>query len=469
MGRDGWGNAQGGRWGVGDGAQADGGAQEEAGGDSLGVGDPAGEAIASGVNAAGSTDVAGGTGGPGDADGAQPSDLEMFLASMLSNSTGMTEELLRENGMDAPAKDGERRVVERPLTPEEAQLVAERDAVEAALNDVRTRNHGGKLGTVGRWAELGLAPAHMDDDSFASFVFDCLEAAKNAAAFEGSGLPVDLEIYPDSREVSDAQGAGSDSDVDARQAEAGTGVTRDGSAAGSGRAAADAAIPGAAAGADASGAADAPAEDVDAPVDGTPADAATTGCAAGGGVAACDVSPDVACEGAAGEGADASDGASEDDAPVSPVRTEDEDVEYVEPAALEHVHDPLECDDIRVIEGKGDVYLYSTRRMSDNYAHWAYLAAEGDDALTLVDNARQECRVYPRPLLARALTNPPYNFTLDHVYGVFRQVEESGDYPDIKQCSASNGDVYYYSTDYLSTAQAKALAEWYSVERAQNV
>ena len=43
--------------------------------------------------------------------------------------------------------------------------------------------------------------------------------------------------------------------------------------------------------------------------------------------------------------------------------------------------------------------------------------------------------------------------------------QESGAYPDIKTCGASNGDQYFYSTDYLSDAQAKALAEWYSVER----
>ena len=70
---------------------------------------------------------------------------------------------------------------------------------------------------------------------------------------------------------------------------------------------------------------------------------------------------------------------------------------------------------------------------------------------------------------ARSLTNAPYGFSLDHVYEVFRQVEASGAYPDIQTCRASNGDVYFYSTTYLSPAQAKALAQWYSVEKAMNV
>ena len=384
----------------------------------------------------------------GDADvpgEAQPSDLEMFLANMLSNSTGMTDALLRENGMDVPGGRGGEgpRVVERPLLPEEAQLVAERAAVQAALDDVRTRNHGGKLGSVARWAELGLAPAHMDDDTFSTFLFDCLEAAKGGAPFEGSGMPVDLAIYPDPRDV-----AGDDEGDDADAIAAGAAGDEDGAgAAGDAGKVADetADVAGIADGVDATATAAAGgAADAEAQGDGeaeAPREVEGEGCAE-----IADEDTDAAADGDCGA-----------------------DVEYVEPAVLEHVHDPLDCDDIRVIEGKRDVYLYSTRRMSDNYAHWAYLSAEGDDVLTLADNARQECKIYPRPLLARSLTNPPYNFTLDHVYGVFRQLEESGDYPDIKECSASNGDVYYYSTDYLSTAQAKALAEWYSVEKAMNV
>lgn len=41
-------------------------------------------------------------------------------------------------------------------------------------------------------------------------------------------------------------------------------------------------------------------------------------------------------------------------------------------------------DDIKVLEGK-QTYLYSSDYMTDTYAHWAFLAEEGDDALTLVD------------------------------------------------------------------------------------
>ena len=127
-----------------------------------------------------------------------------------------------------------------------------------------------------------------------------------------------------------------------------------------------------------------------------------------------------------------------------------------------------ELDDIKVLEGK-QTYLYSSDYMTDTYAHWAFLAEEGDDVLTLVENAREESRLYPRPMLATSLSNKPYHWSSEQIEQVWQAVQESGSYPDIKTCGASNGDQYFYSTDYLSDAQAKALAEWYSVERYMSV
>ena len=115
------------------------------------------------------------------------------------------------------------------------------------------------------------------------------------------------------------------------------------------------------------------------------------------------------------------------------------------------------------------MYLYSSDMMSESFAHWAFLAAEDDDVMTLVDNARNESKIYPRPLKAASLKNRPVYMTDERIDEAFRIAQESGQYPDIKSCSASNGDVYFYSTDYLSDAQAKALAEWESVERRANM
>ena len=113
-------------------------------------------------------------------------------------------------------------------------------------------------------------------------------------------------------------------------------------------------------------------------------------------------------------------------------------------------------------------YLYSTDFMTDSFAHWSYLALEDDKVATFVDIVREESRVYPRPMVYRALLNDPFDMTEDEVLDCWKTVQESEKFPDIASCSASNDDVYFYSTDYLSAAQAKALAEYYSVERWMN-
>ncbi len=136
--------------------------------------------------------------------------------------------------------------------------------------------------------------------------------------------------------------------------------------------------------------------------------------------------------------------------------------------AAEDPEEAWELDDIAVLEGSS-VYLYSTDEMSESFARWAFLAAENDDVATLVENARHESKVYPRPMKAKSLTNRPVYMTAERIAAAFEAVQESGLYPDVKTCSASNGDVYFYSTDYLSDAQAKALAEWESVERRANM
>ena len=127
-----------------------------------------------------------------------------------------------------------------------------------------------------------------------------------------------------------------------------------------------------------------------------------------------------------------------------------------------------DIEDIQVLEGS-EKYLYSQRHMSDNFAHWAYLAAEDNDVLTLIDNVRVESKIYPRPMKLTSLTHKPYYLTAERIWDAFHEAQESGDYPDIQTCSASNGDTYFYSTLYLSPAQAKALAQWLSVEKKANM
>lgn len=126
----------------------------------------------------------------------------------------------------------------------------------------------------------------------------------------------------------------------------------------------------------------------------------------------------------------------------------------------------LPCADIVAMVGAHSYYLYSRERMTDAYARWAFLAKEDDRVATFVECVRQESRTYPRPFEAASLYNEPFCYTAEDVEALWQTVSESGAYPDLATTTASNGDVYYYSTDYLKPAYAASLAEWNSVERS---
>ena len=125
----------------------------------------------------------------------------------------------------------------------------------------------------------------------------------------------------------------------------------------------------------------------------------------------------------------------------------------------------LPCDDIVTLVGKHSYYLYSTDRMTDAYARWAFLAREDDRVLTFVECVRDESRKYPRPMEASSLTNEPFKLSAEEIDELWQTVRDSGAYPDLDTLTASNGDVYYFSTNYLTPAYAASLAEWNSVER----
>lgn len=171
----------------------------------------------------------------------------------------------------------------------------------------------------------------------------------------------------------------------------------------------------------------------------------------------------------------------EDAGDVSPVSDSPEEEPFPEPALeLEPEQQPEvsavaitdsaasldpACDDIVALVGQHSYYLYSNEHMTDAYARWSFLAAEDDRVLTFVECVRDESRTYPRPMGATALTNEPFNFQPAEVAELWETVRESGAHPDIDTVTASNGDVYYFSTEYLSPAYAASLAEWNSVER----
>lgn len=128
----------------------------------------------------------------------------------------------------------------------------------------------------------------------------------------------------------------------------------------------------------------------------------------------------------------------------------------------------VHCEDIVALTGQYTYYLYDRSRMTDSYAHWAFLAAENDPLVTFADLVREDSRTYPRPMAQKSLHNEPFAMSTEAVEEAYHLALRTKGYEDIQRTEASNGDVYYFSTTYLSPRQAEALAEWASVERVAN-
>ncbi len=158
--------------------------------------------------------------------------------------------------------------------------------------------------------------------------------------------------------------------------------------------------------------------------------------------------------------------------------------------------DPLpepEVTDIVLLYGRSGTYMYSKPLMSHSYAHALFNTAEGDDLATFADvvrtesNAhalfntaegddlatfadavRTESRVYPRPVAASDFLNQPYLWPASMVVSLYEAASRDEAYADIEIPQTSLIESYFYSTRHLSPAQAKALAEWYGVEKFRN-
>ncbi len=425
----------------------------------------------------------------------QPSDMEMFLAKMLRQSEEVSGDFIETvGGRRRRAGDkGQDEPRERPMTAAEAQLVREREAVDRVVRDVRIQSSKGALVQPARWDEQGMVPEHMSADEFAVFVMDSISAAQEGQGFEGSGIPAPAD--------DEAQGAGDGATADgadgvADVAEAAdAGATPDDGASGvvvgpGGRADegdpeddAGTAGTGSTDGAPAAPASCAPAHEGshEAPMagraDGARAAGTGTGEAPEGasapsgadtGASVAPASPSTPGAPGAAPGPDAAD-AGAGPATASAADAAAQGQQLVEPKALQTVHDRLECDDIVVVDNEQGTFLYSNLRMSDNYAKWSLEAQAGDDVRTLVENVRDECRIYPRPLLASSLRNAPFRMTDERIREAFERATQTPEYADLRQCEASNGDVYYYSTKFMHGRLAKSLAEFYSVERFMSV
>lgn len=342
-----------------------------------------------------------------------------------------------------------------------ARELAENNALADVFDDVRKQSADSHLVTPERWPEIGLVPEHMTAEDFEMFVYEWLEdyqaehkeeieaerAAERAkaAAVRSATRAVGVPPKIPNRRLEQIE-----ADNEAKAAEAADKAPE---------AVEDSAEAESAAGVDASAQVDNAAEAAEsAAVAATPA---VSEPAPG--------SPDSAAED--------EQPAEDDRSPFAGLRIPEgyrlEQIEgewvLVEDENAAPVRKEIKCNRIKVLMGMHSYYLYDETLMTASYARWAFLAAEDNPVVTFVECVREDSRVYPRPYAAECLKNPPFRMTDEQIEETWRTVRDSGNYPDIERTEASNGDVYYYSTQYLESGYAASLAEYDAVERPADV
>ncbi len=348
-----------------------------------------------------------------------------------------------------------------------ARELAEHNALADVFDDVRKQSADSHLVTPERWPEIGLVPEHMTAEDFEMFVYEWLEdylaehkdeieaerAAERAKAAAVRSATRAVGVPP---KIPNRRLAQIEADNEAKAAEAADKAPE---------AVGDSVEVESAAGVDASTQSGNAAEAAEsAAVAATPATSelvpASSDNAGGNGQAAEDEQP-----------------AEDDRSPFAGLRIPEgyrlEQIEgewvLVEDENAAPVRKEIKCNRIKVLMGMHSYYLYDETLMTASYARWAFLAAEDNPVVTFVECVREDSRVYPRPYAAECLKNPPFRMTDEQIEETWQAVRDSGNYPDIERTEASNGDVYYYSTQYLESGYAASLAEYDAVERPADV
>lgn len=97
--------------------------------------------------------------------------------------------------------------------------------------------------------------------------------------------------------------------------------------------------------------------------------------------------------------------------------------------------------------------------MANNYAKIAMLTLEKDDARTVAEMVRFNCKAFPTPTPVYYFARQPFFLDRETMRAVVAQMASDPEYQDIREVIADvNGEPYLYSVDLMSEKYAKALA-----------
>jgi len=120
--------------------------------------------------------------------------------------------------------------------------------------------------------------------------------------------------------------------------------------------------------------------------------------------------------------------------------------------------------DITSVQGTKDVYYFSDRHMSPAFAKLTVRLEENNLLEMLVEQVRDDSRIYPRPTPARQFYNAPYRIEKEQLATLFTSLKAEEEYADIEFFETTNGAQYLASRKFMHPDQAKAMAQLQEVE-----
>ncbi len=121
-------------------------------------------------------------------------------------------------------------------------------------------------------------------------------------------------------------------------------------------------------------------------------------------------------------------------------------------------------EDIRSVQGTKDSYYFSDTYISPAFAKLKVRLEENNLLEMLVEQVRDDSRIYPRPTPARQFYNTPYSIEKEQLVTLLASLKADEEYSDIELFETTNGAQYLASREFMHPDQAKAMAQLQEVE-----
>lgn len=127
-------------------------------------------------------------------------------------------------------------------------------------------------------------------------------------------------------------------------------------------------------------------------------------------------------------------------------------------ALLDQIASDPGCADIMTIEGRQDVYYYSSEKMSRFVAWITALVIEDDLAYLIAEVTRHNCVTYPAPTLIDYFTLSPFRYDRARIDETLDAMEKDERYQDIRRLRSEKGREYLYSSAKMTERYAFVLS-----------